>query len=131
MFDFAKVFDVAVFLNQIEAEEYDRSAISRYYYSVFGCARLYLILIMNELEFCSRRDIHKKVSDRLKNSNNPTKNALGRILEELRDLRNLADYDWYNQDSEFYKKRVNFAQKESKTGLQQVEALKKSPPFKI
>lgn len=60
----------------------------------------------------------------MKNSNNPTENALGKILEELRDLRNLADYDWYNQDSEFYKKRVNFAQKESKTGLQQVEALK-------
>ena len=60
MFDFAKVFDVAVFLNQIEAEEYDRSAISRYYYSVFGCARLYLILIMSEFEFCSRQNIHKK-----------------------------------------------------------------------
>ena len=73
----------------------------------------------------------KKVSDRLKNSNNPTENALGEILEELRDLRNLADYDWNNVDVDFYKKRVNFAQKESKTALQQVEALKKSPPFKL
>lgn len=131
MFDFTKVYDVAVFLNQVEAEEYYRSAISRYYYSVFGCARVYLILIMGESKFRSHKNVHQKVCDRLKDSDNPTEGALGRILVELRNLRNFADYDWDEKDSDFFQKWINYAKKESKTAIQQVEALKKSPPFKL
>ena len=69
MFDFRKVCDVADCLALMDGEEYNRSAISRYYYSVFCCARLYLILVKGENSFISGRDVHKRVCDRLTKSN--------------------------------------------------------------
>lgn len=114
-----------------DGEEFNRSAISRYYYSIFCCARLYLILVLGENTFIDGNDIHKRVSSRLSESNDLTESSVGHILDRLRQLRNLADYDWYEKDSTFFKQNVKFAQKESKVGLQQVEALRKSPPFEL
>lgn len=131
MFDFRKVRDVADYLDLMEGEEYDRSAISRYYYSLFGCTRLYLVLIMQETEFLYGKDVHRRICDRLKQSDNPTENALGRILDDLRDIRNYADYDWDEVDSSFFKKRLNFVKKESKMGLDQINALKNAPPYRV
>ena len=129
MFDFRKVYDVANHLSIIDSEEFNRSAISRYYYSIFCCARLYLILVLGENSFFDGKDIHKRVSKRLSNSNDFTEVSIGYILDDLRYLRNLADYDWYEKDSSFFKRKLDFVSKESKFGLEQIDALRSSPPF--
>lgn len=131
MFDFRKVIDVADYLAQKDGEEYHRSAISRYYYSLFGCTRLYLIFIMHETEFVYASDIHRRICDRLKNSLDATENALGRILDDLRQIRNVADYDWEEYDYLFFKNRLTFVQKESSLAFDNIDALKKSPPYKV
>lgn len=43
----------------------------------------------------------------------------------------MADYDWQTEDSDFFEKKLNFVKKESRIGLQQVNALKCSPPFVV
>ena len=131
MFNFEKVADVADYLALMDGEEYNRSAISRYYYSLFCSTRLYLILILGETRFIKGKDIHTKVCDRLKMSDDLTENNLGNILEDLRQLRNFADYDWYIKDSSFYKKNLNYVKNESRVGLEQLNALKNSPPYKV
>ena len=131
MFDFRKVFNVANYLSHFGGEEYSRSAISRYYYSLFGCARLYLILIMNEYEFGKGYNVHKRICNRLKNSDDPTECSLGKRLEKLKELRNLADYDWNEKDKEFFRKNLNYAKNETQRGLEQLDTLKKSPPYNI
>ncbi len=131
MFDFRKVWQVANHLARENGEEYNRSAISRYYYSLFCCARLYLLLIMHEYEFGYGKNVHNRVCNRLKNSNDFTEHSLGKRLEKLRELRNFADYDWNIKDSEFFRKNLNFAKNESKRGLEQIDALKRSPPYDI
>ncbi len=131
MFDFRKVCDVADYLSAIDGEEFTRSAISRYYYSIFSCARLYLILVMGENTFRSREDIHKKVSDRLIKSKDLTESSIGYLLEDLRYLRNLADYDWQEKDSSFFDDKLDLVSSEAKMGLVQIEALRNSPPLKL
>ena len=69
--------------------------------------------------------------NRLANSNDSTEASIGYILDDLRYLRNLADYDWHEKDSSFFKKHLDFAKIESKKGLEQIEALKTSPPFEL
>lgn len=130
MFDFRKVNNVADFISQRDDEEFNRSAISRYYYSLFCCARVYLIFVMNESQFAKGNDIHKKVCERLTSSNDSTEVSLGKRLDALRQLRNRADYHWL-EDPSFFKKRVAFASKESKSGLGEVQALKTAPPYNI
>lgn len=131
MFDFLKFRDVANCLSNGDNEEYARSAISRYYYSVFGCARLYLIFVMGENDFRKYGNIHSKLCGRLKESDDEAESALGDALEELRQLGNLADYNWDDDNPYFFKKRVNFVKKESELALIQIEALKRSPPFNV
>lgn len=131
MFDFLKLRNVANLLAKQGGEEFDRSAISRYYYSLFGCARLYLILVMGETSFLKTKSIHTKVCMRLKDSDDSTEKELGKILYDLRQLRNIADYEWDKYDSSFFEKRLDFVSKESKVGIQHVNALKKSPPYRL
>ena len=131
MFDFRKVSDVANYLAQMDGEEYDRSAISRYYYSLFGCVRMYLVLILGEANFEYGKDIHRRICNRLIDSDDSTEHSLGKTLEKLRQLRNMSDYDWVNKDSDFFKNKLEFVRKESKMGLEQVNSLRKSPPFVV
>lgn len=131
MFDFRKVSDVADYLAKKDGEEYNCSAISRYYYSLFCCVRLYLIMIMHEGEFAHGNDVHRRICDRLKDSNDSTEYSLGKILDKLRQLRNLSDYDWNNTDPDFFSNKLSFVQKESQIGFHQLNALKNSPPFKL
>ena len=131
MFDFSKFNQVGDYLSLICKEEYNRSAISRYYYSLFCCARLYLILIMGETDFESGINVHGRVCERLRQSSDDAESVVGETLEELRQLRNLADYDWFKKDSSFFKDRVIFAKKESKDALEQLQALGNSPPFEL
>ncbi|WP_407411111.1 hypothetical protein [Methanobrevibacter sp.] len=131
MFDFKKVCDVADCLASLSGEEFTRSAISRYYYSIFCCARLYLILVMGEDIFRGRENIHRKVSDRLIKSKDLTESSIGYLLEDLRYLRNLADYDWYEKDSSFFTEKLDLASSEARIGLEQIEALRNSPPLEL
>ena len=131
MFDFSKFSDVGNYLSNVNNEEYARSSVSRYYYSVFGSARLYLIFIMGENDFREYGDVHSKLCNRLKESEDNTESTVGMSLEKLRQLRNLADYDWNDDNPYFFNERVDFIKKESDLALTQIEALKKSPPFRI
>lgn len=131
MFDFRKVSDVADYLAGMNGEEYDRSAISRYYYSLFGSVRLYLILVLGETSFAYGYDIHRRICDRLIDSDDPTEHSLGKTLEKLRQLRNISDYDWETENSDFFDRKLDFVQKESRIGFEQLNALKKSPPFLV
>ncbi len=90
-----------------------------------------MILVLGETSFVWGSDVHRRICDRLKYSDDPTEHSLGKTLDKLRQLRNLSDYDWENTDSEFFQNRLTFVQKESQIGLQQVDALKKSPPFNL
>ena len=60
-----------------------------------------------------------------------TEFSVGLILDKLRQLRNFADYDFYEKDSLFFKEKLDLVSKESKVGLEQIEALKNSPPFEL
>ena len=131
MYDFGKVHDVANYLAKMDGEEYNRSAISRYYYSLFGSVRLYLIFVLNETNFAKGKDVHTRVCNRLIDSSDSTEISIGKILDKLRNLRNLADYDWYQEDSLFFEENVHIACEESQKGLKQLDALKKSPPYKV
>ncbi len=131
MFDFRKVCDVADYLSAMDGEEFTRSAISRYYYSIFCCARLYLILVMGENTFVRSEDIHKKVCNRLIASDDLTESSIGFKLDRLRYLRNLADYDWQEKDSYFFADKLDLVSSEAKMGLVQIEALRNSPPLKL
>lgn len=131
MFDFSKFWDVGNSLSNFDGGEYSRSAIGRYYYAVFCCARIYLIYCLNETDFNKFVDIHARVCDRLIGSDDNTESAIGKTLEVLRDLRNLADYNWDDSNQTFFKDEILFAKKESELALMQIEALKKSPPLKI
>lgn len=102
MFDFSKFIDVGNSLSNIDNEEYARSAIGRYYYSVFGCARVYLIFIMGENDFRGYGNIHSKLCDRLRQSDDDTESTVGMTLEKLRQLRNLAVYDWDDGNQYFF-----------------------------
>lgn len=84
-------------------EAYIRCATSRYYYSIFGSTREYLIDIMNKHQFCNGKDIHKRVSDELIKSNDPNGVNLAECLKFLREVRNRADYDRLNECNTFFK----------------------------
>jgi len=86
---------------------------------------------MNEDEFLKNNNIHSRVCNRLMQSNDLTEHALGKILDKLRENRNLADYDWSDENSSFFKQNVEYIRNESKAGLQQIESLRNSPPFRV
>lgn len=131
MFDFSKFNDVGDYLSKIDSEENNRSAISRYYYSVFGSVRMYLVLIMQEFEFTNNHDVHSRICDRMIDSKDNTESEIGEILDDLREIRNYADYDWENYDSIYFKKILIKARKNSKSAIEQLNALENYPPYKI
>ena len=119
MFDFSKFSDVGDYLSLKNCEENNRSAISRYYYSVFGSVRIYLVLFLNEFEFLDNFKVHLRICDS------------GEILDDLREIRNYADYEWDKFDEDYFKKNLVKVRNNSKLALDEVESLKKSPPFKF
>lgn len=94
MFDWLKFIDVARLLENYQTEEFIRSAISRYYFGFFGTLRWYLINFKSQYHLSLKKSkVHTDVSEILKNSNDSTEFELGRILEKIRRLRNICDYD--------------------------------------
>lgn len=68
-------------------EAYFRSSISRSYYGVFCLARN-----KKNLQKYEGKNVHRKVIDEYKNSGSKTEKKVGHNLDELRRLRNCADY---------------------------------------
>lgn len=75
-------------LNRTE-ESYLRSSISRAYYGVFCIARNKKC----HKNYTGPDNIHWKVINEYKNSNNRSEQNIGWILDKLRKSRNDADYD--------------------------------------
>ena len=130
MFDFSSYFDVANDLAGNNGEKYIRSGIIRYYYAGFGHARIYLVENMGEVRFLDGKNIHKRICERLINSKDNTEASIGEKLDDLKKIRNDADYDW-NLDEEYFRNRLMMVQKDSKEIIEQVNSLKNSPPYKI
>ena len=129
MFDFSNFSKVGDKLSEFDDEEYLRSAIGRYYYSIFCSARQYLVETKNKRYFLKRNDIHKMVSEELLKSNDLTEHYIGDTLEKLREIRNNADYDWIDKDFLYYKTNMSIVKNKSKKALESLEALKNYPPY--
>ena len=73
------------------AKKIIRSAISRYYYSVFGSVRMYLVLFLNEFEFIDNFKVHSRICDRMSNSDDNTESEIGeKNLVKVRNNSKLA-----------------------------------------
>lgn len=130
MFDFSCFYDVAESLVGNCDEASIRSGISRYYYSGFGPVRRYLIEEMDEIEFKNGFKIHKRIIDRLIFSKDNTEVSIGEKLIELKELRNNADYDG-DLDLMYFNEHLDDVERKSKEILEQVRALKNSPPYNL
>ena len=86
---------------------------------------------LNEFEFLDNFRVHSRICDRMSNSDDNTESEIGEILDDLREIRNYADYEWDNFDEEYFKKNLVKVRNNSKLALDEVESLKKSPPFKL
>jgi len=91
-FDWAEYLKLAnslIFEPKEQSEEARlRSSISRAYYSVFCRSRVRAGFVIN-----LGSDVHKSVIEKYKNSSVPREKLAGKRLDELRRLRNEADYD--------------------------------------
>ncbi|WP_407411108.1 hypothetical protein [Methanobrevibacter sp.] len=130
MFDYEEYKLVGDLLAQIEMECYQRSAISRYYYALFNPVRSYLIFVLNEFDFIRGADFHKRICNRLMQSNDDTEKALGLILDELRQLRNDADYNW-NLNSSYFEESLKDVKSNIELGFDYLNALRNSPPLEL
>lgn len=102
MFDWEKFVMLASLLLVEEEEEYVRTAVSRYYYGLFGVIRRYLINVKHKNYLRNGgSDVHRKIYDELRFSNDSTEKHISSILNKLRLIRNSADYDDYLDVGEF------------------------------
>jgi len=87
-FDWKKYLSLAEELAQNSEESYLRSSVSRAYYSVF-------CIVRNETvgKQYKKSDVHNKVIEILKNKEDKNLKKIGWNLDELRKVRNKADYD--------------------------------------
>lgn len=83
-FIWSDFYEVGLDLSKNTDEAYLRSAIGRYYYAIFGMARLYLTNTMEERTYYTKRNIHQKIIKRLKESNDKKEIQIGEVLENLR-----------------------------------------------
>ena len=67
MFDFKNFSTVGDMLSQQDDESFIRSAIERYYYSVFSSVRQYFVETKKKKYFLKRKNIHKEISTELLN----------------------------------------------------------------
>ena len=91
-FDFKKYYDVGNHLmNYSTKEEYQRSSISRYYYSVYHPVKDYYEKSFRKM--LPSNNSHSKLIKELESSPYDEENRLGEHLRILRNTRNMADYD--------------------------------------
>ncbi|WP_050553603.1 hypothetical protein [Methanobrevibacter boviskoreani] len=90
-FDWNKFYDVGNHLKEYsDNEEYQRSAIGRYYYACFNLSKNYFEEKYYPL---GHNNVHITLIKCLKNSNSEYESELSDCLNKLRRYRNNADYD--------------------------------------
>lgn len=90
-FDFNKFYEVGTHLkNHSTDEAYQRSSISRYYYSIFHSVKDYYEKSFRKT--LSSQDSHSELIDALEHSPFKEENILGGKLRILRNNRNHSDY---------------------------------------
>ena len=90
-FDFKKLYDVGEHLKDYsKEEEYQRSSISRYYYSAYHPTKDYYEKYFRKT--LSSKDSHSALIKALENSPFHEENILGEKLRTLRNNRNHAEY---------------------------------------
>ena len=105
-FNWANFQTIADELAKRDDETAIRSAISRYYYAVFGSARLYLIDYKNRQSLANKTsNVHRDVKNILEYSPDETESEIGENLNKMRKLRNDTDYDW-KKDKRYFKKEI-------------------------
>lgn len=87
-FDWKEYICLAEDLLSQAKESYSRSSISRAYYGVFCITRN-----KKDRKNYAGPNVHQRVIHEYKNSSNRNEKDVGRILDELRRLRNIADYN--------------------------------------
>lgn len=135
-FSWEDYFYLAEELSKVQKEEYIRSAISRYYYSVFGLAKEYLIL---KNEMSSRSNgisprnkgsyVHELVSHILETSSDDTEAYVGETLSSLRVERNKADYDVGDINLEYFMKEFDKIREKASGALESIKYLIDNPSF--
>lgn len=122
-FDWKKFYDVGIHLkNFSNNEEYQRSAVGRFYYACFGLTKKYYenthkIIIPS-------KDSHQFLINRLLNSIYEKENILGEYLQTLRKYRNFADYN-----DDFKLKNLNKTLKTSEDLINLIQNLKEIRKF--
>ena len=122
IFNFKKFYDVADHLKDYsEDEEYQRSSISRYYYSVFHP-------VYDYYEKSFRRSLplnnrHSNLIEELENSPFEEEQELGDLMRDLRKKRNHADYNQINLSDD----DITDSKDESDEILKKLDHLKKHP----
>lgn len=102
-FDWYKFYDVGNCMKNIsEKEEYQRSAVGRFYYAAFGLIKSYfedkyhIIVPSNDSHSFLINELEKSYGD---------EKVLGENLRKIRKFRNFADYD-----EKFYIKNVGLSE---------------------
>lgn len=120
-FDWEKNKEVGMHLKKYSSkEEYQRSAISRFYYSCFGPSKDYYEKSFRRT--LSSKDTHKTLINELKSSPFIEEQKLGTNLKNLRTLRNNADYNKKSQ-----KFPTNLSKRKVDEIFSMLDYLKKSP----
>ena len=117
-FNWEKFWNVGGHLKDFsEEEEYQRSAVGRYYYACYLKARE-AYNRKNNFRI-GRRISHQGLIKKFKESNNETEKKIGKYLEELLRFGKNADYDLdFNTD-------VNSAKRKSKNLLECLKRIEK------
>ena len=115
-----------------EGEAYVRCAISRYYYSIFGSTRQYLIEDMHKYKFAKDNgDVHWQIYDELTRSDDFNEIQLGECLGFLRVARNHADYDNLDDCHSYFEKNLEKVIGITDEAFEFLNVLKNNPPFVI
>lgn len=121
-FDFKKYYDVGNHLKNVSTkEEYQRSSISRFYYSVFHPVKDYYEESFRKV--LPSDNSHSTLIDALENSPFEEENELGEKMRVLRNNRNEADYDRKKLEGNKLKKTKDYTDKV----LIQLDKLLKNP----
>jgi uncharacterized protein (UPF0332 family) len=99
-FDWNKFIELAKNLHLQKTEECFRTAISRVYFGIFCIIRNY-----KGYKGYKKSNVHSKVIEALITSEDPNEQEIRKMLDELRRVRNLADYDEDKNINEEFSKR--------------------------
>lgn len=122
-FNWSKFFDVGLCMKNIsKREEYQRSAVGRFYYAAFGLVKKYFE--KNHYRKVPSDSPHKFLIEELKKSNFEEEIELGKSLEKLRDYRNFADYN-----NKFYIFNVKRAKDSYEDIIEILEHLEENPLY--